>query len=93
MGVFGEPVHYMPATTKPSDISGVYDAAYVEVDLAGGMGIPTARPVLGVQLSQFSTLPLQGDRLTIKRTGETFLVREVRPDGHGSAKLMLNLDK
>lgn len=91
-GVFGESVHFMPATTRPVDITGVYDAAYVEVDVAGGMGMTSARPVLGVQLSEFLTLPLQGDRLTIIRTGETFVVKEVRDDGHGAAKLMLNLD-
>lgn len=95
MKVFGEPepVRFMPATLAPFGIDGIYDPAYVEVELAGGMGVTSARPVLGVQLSQFASPPLQGDRLTIVRTGETFLVKEVRPDGHGWAKLMLNLDK
>lgn len=92
MGVFGEAVRFMPATTRPTSITGVFDEAYVEVDPTGGMGVISARPVLGVRLSQFVTPPLQGDRLTIVRTGETFIVNEVRPDGHGAAKLMLNLD-
>jgi hypothetical protein len=91
-GVFGEAVRFMPATTRPIPITGVFDEAYVEVDPTGGMGMTSARPVLGVQLSQFLALPLQGDRLTIVRTGETFIVNEVRSDGHGAAKLMLNLD-
>jgi hypothetical protein len=91
-GVFGEPVHYMPAAAAPFDIVGVYDDAYVEVDPAGSMGVTSARPVLGVQLSAFPSPPLQSDRLTIVRTGEAFFVKEVRPDGHGAAKLMLSLD-
>lgn len=91
-GVFGEPVLYLPATTAPLDIVGIYDDAYVEVDPAGGMGITSAKPVLGVQLSQFPFPPEQDDRLVIIRTSETFYVKEVRPDSHGAAKLMLNLD-
>jgi hypothetical protein len=46
-----------------------------------------------VQLSQFLFyIPQQGDTLTIARTGETFIVKEVRDDGHGAAQLLLNLD-
>lgn len=91
-GVFGESAWYMPATTRPLPITGIFDEAYRDIDLAGGMGVSTTQPVLGVQLSQFPELPEQGDRLTIARTKETFIVKEVRPDGHGAAKLMLNLD-
>lgn len=90
--VFGEPVQYMPATTAPFPIVGIYDEAYVEVDTTSGMGVTSAKPVLGVQLSQFLMPPEQGDRLVIIRTGEPFYVKEVRPDSHGAAKLMLNLD-
>lgn len=92
VGVFGEPVRYMPATTAPFDIDGNFDAAYIEVDRESGMGITTARPLLGVQLSQFPTAPLQGDRLTIVRTGETYSVNDVRDDSHGWANLILNLE-
>lgn len=92
MSVFGEPVQYLPATTAPFPIVGVYDDAYVEVDPASGMGISSASPVLGVQLSQFSFPPAQGDRLVVQRTGEMFIVKKVRPDSHGAAKLMLNSD-
>jgi hypothetical protein len=92
MSVFGEPVHYMPVAAAALDITGIYDDAYVEVDPAGGMGVTSARPVLGVQLSEFPSPPQQRDRLTVVGTGETFIVKEVRPDNHGAAKLMLNLD-
>lgn len=88
--VFGEPVTYAPAAGGGFDVSGVFDAAYREVELAGGIGITTETPVLGVRLSQFATAPEQGDRLTIQRTGLTYEVREVRPDSHGAARLMLN---
>jgi hypothetical protein len=92
-GIFGEPATYFPATGGSWAITGIFDEAYVEVALAGGMGVTSARPVIGVQLSQFLFyIPQQGDTLTIARTGETFIVKEVRDDGHGAAQLLLNLD-
>jgi hypothetical protein len=57
-------------------------------------GITSSKPVLGVQLSQFRCRPpKQGDTLVVRsgaHAGERFEVKEVRPDGHGAAKLMLN---
>lgn len=89
-GVFGEAVTYTPAVGLPFQISGVFDEAYREVELAGGLGMTSEMPVLGVRLSQFSVAPKQGDQLTIQRTAATYAVKEVRQDGHGAAKLMLN---
>ncbi|WP_317201480.1 hypothetical protein [Janthinobacterium sp.] len=91
MGVFGEAVRFMPFGGTPFNTSGVFDEAYRDVELAGGMGVTTEQPMLGVRLSTFPASPAQDDLLTILRTGETFKVKEVRPDGHGWAKLMLNL--
>jgi len=86
----------VPATA-PFAITGVFDAEYLELaPLAIGdmIGLPSqitsARPVLGIQLSQFLTPPAQGDRLTIIETGRVYVVQEVQPDGHGGAKLPLN---
>lgn len=87
---FAEAVTYTYANGFPIQIAGVFDEQYTAVDMLDGQGVTSAMPVLGVQLSQFVTPPQQGDALTIVRTSETFLVKEVRPDGHGWAKLMLN---
>ena len=92
MSVFGESITYSPAIGSAFPISGIFDEAYHDVDLAGGMGVTSAQPVVGVRLSEFLTQPQQDDVLTVIRTGETFKVKEVRIDGHGSAKLMLNLN-
>lgn len=104
MEVFGETAVYTAAaagfgdfafgesgfgSTAPFEITGVFDEAYREVDLLDGPGITTAMPVLGIRLAEFSSPPAQGDQLIVR--GQTFVVREVRPDGHGGAKLMLNL--
>jgi hypothetical protein len=51
----------------------------------------TTMPVLGVRIADFPYWPpAPDDALTVQRTGETFVVKEERPDGHGWAKLMLN---
>lgn len=90
MGVFGESITYTPAGGQAFSTTGVFDEAYREVDLAGGMAVTTDMPVVGVRLSQFAIAPAQGDQLVIDRLAWTFVVKEVRSDGHGFAKLMLN---
>jgi len=87
--VFGEPVTYAPADDGPFQTTGIFDRAYTEVDIAeDGTQINTTLPVLGVRLSQFPIGPKQGDQLTVQ--GGVYVVKDVRPDGHGAAKLMLN---
>jgi hypothetical protein len=95
---FGQPVTYTPAGGTACTISGVFDQEYNEQNPLGGMveqlGMPGnitgTRPVLGVQLSAFPSgvAPAQGDALTTG--GASYLVMEVRQDGHGWAKLLLN---
>ena len=76
------------------DITGVFDEAYRDPTvLETEPGATSVAPVLGVQPSQFPPLypPAQNDRVVIK--GRTFVVKDVRPDGHGDAKLMLGIVK
>lgn len=88
--VFGEPVTFLPAFDPPFTVSGIFDEAYREVDLAGGMAVTTEHPVLGIRTSDFPTLPVQGDQLIVLSRNKTYVIREVQIDGHGSAKLLLN---
>lgn len=88
---FAEPVLYQPTGGAPLTISGVFDEAYAEVQELDGVPVSSVFPVLGVRLSQFGdTPPDSGDRLTIVRTGTTYVVNNVNPDGHGWATLPLN---
>lgn len=89
-GVFGEAVNYKTAAgVAVPGIVGVFDAAYHDVDLSDPLGTTTAMPVLGVRMSQFANPPVQDDTVQIPSVNTTYVVREVRNDGHGSAKLML----
>jgi hypothetical protein len=89
-GVFGEPVTYLPAIGSPRAVSGIFDEAYREVDLAGGMAVTTQSPVLGIRTSEYLSLPLQGDQFVVPSRNKTYIVREVQIDGHGAAKVLLN---
>lgn len=91
MAVFGEPVLYQPAGGTAFAISGVYDEAYHDIQaISDSPEINTTMPVVGVRVADFPNAPRQGDKLVIVRTSEQFTVKDVRPDGHGEAKLLLN---
>ncbi|NUB12544.1 hypothetical protein GAY28_07355 [Azospirillum brasilense] len=88
---FAEEVLYRPSSGAPITVSGVFDEAYAEVADVDGQPVSSVFPALGVRLSDFGTAePDTGDRLTIIRTGATYAVNNVNPDGHGWAILPLN---
>lgn len=89
-GVFGEAVNYKAAAgVAVAGIVGVFDAAYRDVDLADPLGTTTVTPVLGVRLAQFANPPVQDDIVEVPSVNTTYVVREVRNDSHGWAKLIL----
>jgi hypothetical protein len=91
-GVFAEPVIFMPSRGLPFPIDGVFDKAYLGVSpLGDGTTMSTTMPVLGVRLALFppGAPPVQDDKLQILSSGATYRVKEVQPDGHGEAKLLL----
>jgi len=87
-----EKISYFPQTGNPLQITGVFDKGYHKDKIFddGSVGVTTESPTLGIQLSQFPNLPLQNDRLSIVSVNTTYVVREVRLDGHGGARLLLN---
>lgn len=97
MGVFGEdertglPI-YTPRGLPAFNLAdAVFDAEYEQVDVNPDDGTTSTsrRPVLGVRVSLFPRQPAQNDTVRIPSTGKTYVVRDVQPDGHGHAKLML----
>lgn len=99
-GIFGEvapdakPIVFQPADGSAAyPIDGVFDAAWRDLEVVDPLGATGTLPVLGVRLSRWVALgrrePQQDDQLTIPRTGKTYIVKEVRPDSHGGAKLLL----
>lgn len=101
MAAFGEAVTYTLPGGVAQAVTGVFDRAYLALlPMGGGHGqepqhfgaagnVSDRRPVLGVQLGQFTVPPVQGGRVHVPSAGLDFVVKEVRPDGKGHALLLL----
>jgi hypothetical protein len=93
MGIFGE--DQLPRYTSRNGVAfdladAVYDSEYQDIIVQDDMSSVTqSRPVLGVRLSLFALPPKQNDKVFIPSVNTTFVVSDVRPDGHGHAKLIL----
>lgn len=88
LGVFGEPVVYRPTSGASFAANGLFNEAYHEVALNEDQApVTTEQPVIDIRLAEIAA-PVQGDRLSVR--GSTYIVREVRLDGVGGARLMLN---
>jgi hypothetical protein len=90
--VFGEPALYRDGGGRERCFLGVFDSAYRPVMSLGDyadVSITTVAPVLGVQLREMPCPPFQGMQLVIR--GRIYSVKNVEDDGHGHAKLTLNL--
>jgi hypothetical protein len=94
MGVFGETAQYRPYSGMPFDVPSTFHEAFSNVSVVDGMAVTTVSPALGVNLSDFPAPPRQKDEVVIAATslhgGGTFTVKEVQPNGVGSALLLLN---
>lgn len=90
---FGEPegtVAYRPQTGPAFTLEGgVFDAGHRELDALPGVPISTTGPTLGVRLAAFPAgiEPQQNDKVTVR--GKIYQVRDVQPDSHGEARLLL----
>ena len=87
--VFGEPATFLPKAGGSLPIEGVFDEAYREVSLIDDLGATGVMPMLGVRAAQFLVAPLRGDSVRIPSVGKLYVVKDIRPDGHGWLKLML----
>lgn len=89
--IFGEPAVFTPFDGDDYQVSAIFDDAYQGVVMAGGMPVNSTGPIAGVRLAEFVVLPQQDDRLFRVKTGELFAIKDVQPDSHGGAKLLLQV--
>jgi hypothetical protein len=92
MAAFGEAVRplYTPQAAAPFAIDGVFDREYRAITLIDtGSPADSVTPCLGVRLAQFASPPVKGDTVYIASVGLTFVVKDIQPDSHGWAKLLL----
>lgn len=79
---------FSPDKGEDFTADGVFDEAYREHVIKDGEAVTVTMPVLGIKVADCPILPVQDDNVVIR--GQTYIIREVRVDGHGGAKLMLN---
>lgn len=101
VGVFGQPVTYIPGAGSPVfdegpfDITAVFDEGYSPADQFSDPSVSTSQPRLGIRLSEFpdgyEAETAQGDTFLVQRTGKTYIVKLGMADGYGGARLDANL--
>lgn len=95
-GVFGQSALYSAAGGTQTPINGVFDEAVADVDVMDGVPVTTLRPCFSYRVIQLATPAAQGDSLLVYAASPaplvdtTYVIREVRPDGHGWCFLLLN---
>lgn len=91
--------------TFPLASGGVFDEAFTETDVSDGMPVTTTKPCLGINTGDVNLggqplSALQGARVTVfaslfpggaPAADTDYIVQEARADGHGWARLILNL--
>ncbi len=92
MVIFAIPVTVTPTVSQPNGPAcyvarGIWTVQDVDVVLEDGSTIASKSYWLGIKLDDFAVPPIKGDGILLK--GDNYLIDQVRPDGHGGAKLVL----
>jgi hypothetical protein len=85
--VMGEPITYARGEQSWA-IKAMYQDAYIGADPETGGPVSTVQPVAGIDARDLPITPRKGDAVTAR--GETFRVRDARPDGHTGFTLFLH---
>ena len=88
LATFGEPVvFHIEGQGEAIPGRGVFAAAHESLDVSSGVAVSTVQPVLEVVSADLPAVPTEGDAVTVQ--GRRYLIVDVRPDGHGFLKLLL----
>lgn len=87
-GILGGAVVYAPGTGAPVTVQGVFDAAYLRVDL-GSAGVSSVGPAVFLRLEDLSSNPETDSACRVTVAGVTYLAHTVEPDGLGGVRLLL----
>lgn len=87
-GHLGSTVTYSPSVGAPVAVQGVFDAAYVRVDL-GQIGVSSSGPAVFLRRSDLPSDPSEDPGATVTVNGIIYTIHEVQPDGEGGGVLLL----
>lgn len=89
MDHLGGVVGYTPGRGLSVSVQGIFDSAYVDVNL-GQAGVSSTGPAVFLRLADLPSDPSDDDpRITI--SGVEYEVREAKPDGIGGVVLLLHV--
>lgn len=88
-GVLGQTVTYSPGVGDPVEVDGVFDAAYVRVDLQVA-GVSSAGPAAFLSLSDLPSDPETDTDAELTIAGTDYTIHEVQKDGVGGVLLLLH---
>jgi hypothetical protein len=89
LAVFGEWVELLlEGQDDPIAARGIFTARHQEVDPSSGIPISAVQPMLEVWSANLPTEPTEGDSVSVR--GQTYLIVDCQPDGHGFLRLMLH---
>jgi hypothetical protein len=91
--LLGEAASYVPKGALAAEaVTVIFNEADANAvllsDEVGAIDVANPGPAAGVRISDLSSPPTRGDRLTVR--GRTYHVDEVRLDGSGGARLRLS---
>lgn len=96
-GIFGQPATYRTTAGDSYPLNGVFDEAVTDIDVVDGVSVTTVGPCYGFRVATLPIAARQRDTLFLPSAfgaplmGTTYVIREVRIDGHGWCLLRLNL--
>lgn len=88
--ITGSAVTYTPSTGSPVTVDGVFDKAYVRVDL-GNPGVSSYGPAVFLTLSDLPSDPVTDTAATVTVAGVVYLPHTPEPDGLGGVLLLMHL--
>lgn len=89
LGILGGTVTYTPGVGAPKDVSGIFDAAYVNVE-AGEAGVSSSSPAVFLRLADLPSDPRVDAAVRVTVAGVIYRKREAQPDGQGGILLLLH---
>lgn len=88
-GHLGGAVTYSPGVGDPVVVDGIFDAAYVRVDL-GEPGVSSSGPAVFLTLADLPSDPTTDTAATVTIAGVTYAIHTVAPDSLGGVLLHLH---
>ncbi len=82
---------YLPRGGGSHAMKGIFDAAFVSVQMLDGAAVQSIGPTMGVRVVDLTTLsvtPGPGDKIQVGST--QYFIDEYRPDGEAGAVFILN---